>query len=314
MLLRNLQNRLRPTPHQDVVPQDLQETMSRKLYAPAAEAMPALPSIKAVLDQQDRIPDVSRVGGNEEGYMHVSSLINVCTRREVLQAEHAAAPAFNQVTGAHRLVWAYGRAAEKHVRDTYARGAEERGEARLWGRWECVCGTTHNVGVPSAIRCDVCTHLLTEYKEVAVKDETRKLVGNPDMPLALADDWFVIGEVKSMNAEEWKTLEAPKPDHILQAGTYRRIRHDQGWKMHSHIIVLYAVKEFRFGSPYKEFTVDVTTGVIASQIDGLLDAAEEIASARRNGIIPPRTVCQSASNPVAKKCPTVGLCFNLPSE
>lgn len=247
--------------------------------------MPELPSVKDLLDAQDRLPERERVGGNAEGYMHMSSLIATCSRKEILAAQHSGTEQYRNVTGGHRLVWAYGRAAEKHVRGQFIAATG----GNLYGRWKCVCGHTEALGWGTDIigmSCNRCTGPVEHYHEEPIYDHERKIVGNADMPFSVGNDWLVIGECKSMNKVDWDKLEAPLNDHVLQAATYRRLYQNAGWKVHDKVVVLYAVKEFKFGSPYKEFHVDVSSGMMETQVDDILALGEEIAVARAARSIP----------------------------
>lgn len=291
--------------YEDPIPDNLPHSSA------VLEEMPEIPSVKDLLDAQDRLPERNRVGGNAEGYMHMSSLIATCARKEILAAQHAGMEVFNNVTGGHRLVWAYGRAAEKHVRGQFIAATG----GNLYGRWKCVCGHTEALGWGTDIHhltCNRCTGPVEHYHEEPIYDHERKIVGNSDMPFTVGNDWLVIGECKSMNKVDWDKLTAPLNDHVLQAATYRRLYQNAGWKVHDKVVVLYAVKEFKFGSPYKEFHVDVSSGMMETQVDDILAMAEEIAAARATRSIPPRTICGSSQNPIAKQCPMASLCFNLP--
>jgi hypothetical protein len=299
-LLRNLlkaQGQNVPVREGDIPPLSL-------VQAPAAEL--PVNFLKDELDAQDRLMETSRIGGTADGYTHVSSLVTACARREVLAPMLTDAQKAQVATGGHRLMWEYGRVAEKHIRTQMI----ARKGQHVYGRWECACGKEHIVGTKPSKRCVSCRGQLDIYKEQPVRDEERMIVGNPDMPLILNGD-LVITEIKSMNKSQWTDLEAPLGDHVLQAAMYRAMYENNGWKVHPKVIILYAVKEFTFGSPYKEFHIDCTRVGVETNVALVYEAAEDILRHREAGTYPRRTVCHSPNSPIARQCPAQGLCFNM---
>jgi hypothetical protein len=260
--------------------------------------------LKERIDARDRAPDRSRVGGTD-GYAHVSSLVAACARREILAPLLTEEARAQTLTGGHRLMWAYGRTAEKHIRDQFISTHHD-----VYGQWECSCGAAQHVGIRADGLCTTCGTGLYNYREQPVRDERRRIVGNPDMPFMLGGK-MVVTEIKSMNKEQWNNLTSPLGDHIAQAATYRSIFKTNGFAVHDEVIIFYAVKEFKYGSPYKEFHVDCTSTTVESIVAGINAAAEEIVAHREAGTRPPRTVCASSTSTLAKNCPAVGLCFSL---
>lgn len=270
-------------------------------------AMPELKRnlVKEVLDGQDRIPERDRrLGGT--GYVHVSSLIGMCARRQVLAGLHERTVQ-ESVTGGHRVMWALGKAAEKHARQQLIAGW---GYQSVFGRWECRCGALETRGYhDSRRRCERCGESANTYEELTLFDHTHRIVGNPDL-LFRDHGFFVPLECKSMTGEQFKELREPKPDHIHQAIMYRHLLEANGFPAHDEAIILYVNKNFMFGSPYKEFHVNTRSPANEALIARSLEEAARVRDGFREGVPPPRLMCDSVHHPEAKKCPLVGLCFN----
>ncbi len=98
--------------------------------------MPGLPDnyLKTILDAQDGVAEVRRVGtgdGQYGHYTHVSSLIGACSRMHALAAMDDRTIR-ETVTGGHRVMWAIGRHVEKHIRQQYLLSTNRR--------WRSVAG------------------------------------------------------------------------------------------------------------------------------------------------------------------------------
>lgn len=273
-------------------------------------AMPALDTntIKATLDSQDSQPERRRVG--QPGYVHVSSLIGLCTRQYAL-IERRGDAVYNDVRGAHRIMWAMGRAVERHIRDQYIAARQRQG---VYGEWHCRCGHTSFTGFyPSQSRCTRCTHGLTNYREAPMFDHDARIVGNTDLPF-LHGEYIVPTEIKSMTKHLWDKLDNPLPDHVFQASMYQYLYRKNGFKTHDEVVIIYASKDFNgYGSPYKEFHVNVMSADRQRQVEFAVQQAMEIKRARE-GQLPPRCgACPNHDAPTAKKCPVVVPCFNMPA-
>jgi len=268
--------------------------------------MPDIPEnfLIKTLDVVDKKPEKSRIG--KPGYTHVSSLIGGCVRQYVL-ATRFNVEILESVTGGHRVMWRIGRAVETHVRDSFLEGQGNKG---VYGRWKCKCGRVDHLGLYPSRGCN-CQNEPLKYFEPVLYDEENKLVGSPDMTLIMGNFFFTPVEVKSMNKEDFDDLTAPLPDHIAQAASYRRLYQLQGRRVHDKVIIIYTKKEFKWGSPYKEFHVDCTSDLVQGVVQTIVDKGAQIANSVAASVLPERHICQSASNPLAKKCPVAHLCWGM---
>lgn len=278
---------------------------------PEPEPMPELhPELLTMaLNAQDRMPERDRA--TEPGYLHVSSLIHrTCPRQyAILLREERAI--YRGVTGGHRVMWKIGRGVEDHIRKQYLRST---GRNNVFGQWACPCGDTLRKGYYAREhRCPTCDKVASIYKELPVFDHEAKIVGNPDMILNVGG-WLVVVEIKSMAKDQWETLSKPLGDHVFQAGMYRHLLHLKGHKVHRNIITVYCTKDFKFGSPYKEFQVDVTTNERVALFEDSRDYAKMLAQHAENGTLPPRERCQTTTSKAAQSCPAVASCFNAVGE
>lgn len=200
--------------------------------------------IKDILDTKDRVAQRSRVG--VAGYVHASTLCHgICTRHYAINVVHERID-WEAVTGGHRLMWAYGRAAEAHIRghltdgDTYG--------FQIFGQWKCPCQATVHVGTRPKIEktCPTCRQPLHTYHEQPWFDHENKFVGNPDLGVFIGRYYFPI-EIKSMTADQWDKLEKPLAEHVNQALLYRYLAKINGFLVHDKVVIIYAKKEFKWG-------------------------------------------------------------------
>lgn len=273
--------------------------------------LPPLPVdfLSRTLQEEDTRPQESRIGAAE--YTHASTISKaVCARQYVLAALHDVRWE-EAVTGGHRLLWAFGRTAEDHIRKTLIRS---RQGGQVYGCWKCACGRTEHVGTRPNVgsQCRTCQRPVDKYYEQPHRDEEYRIIGNPDVAM-LAGRHMVVVEIKSIVVEEWNKLVAPLPEHALQATLYHWLMGRSGIQMHDEVVVIYACKQFKFGNPYKEFHVNVRRANGAP-----LGLALETALAIKRGLEakqPPQrwALCPSPDSKTACKCPLAPLCFNLPN-
>lgn len=267
---------------------------------------PSLPSgfLRRILDMRDSMPHTTRLA--LPGYIHVSSLSSICTRQWGLMVELDMRLEEN-ITGAHRVMWQIGRAVEHHVRnqviDGYVNG--------VFGCWKCLCGEAEHTGFKprSQEKCQTCRGSMTEYHEITLTDDVNGVTGNPDIILR-HDERYLPVEIKSMTGDQWSDLTTPLPGHIIQAMGYRHLLRTAGYPVHDDVVLLYTSKHFKWGTPYKEFHVNASTSLREATMDELFARAREIKDHHEAGTIPPRTLCQTAKSPRAKKCPVQGPCFS----
>lgn len=262
--------------------------------------------LSRIINTQDNLPEKKR---HNEGYLHLSDLLRgVCARAVRFSDERPDSPIYNAANGGQRLVWKIGRAVEQHIRDSYIKGVKGKG---VLGEWSCKCGAVKQTGVFSEKwgNCGRCRTAPKNYGEVSVYDHDAGIVGNPDFPVYVGDVLHVT-EIKSMNKKDFDALTAPVPDHIFQAAGYRRLLKKNGYVVSDKVIILYATKDYMFGSPYKEFHVNVNKPEIDRVLDNAWKAAQKIREARIKGVIPREKICSSTSSPAAKKCAFCTECFS----
>lgn len=276
------------------------------VFNPARAASIQSGVLTALLNKQDAAPETSRdLAGSD--YLHWSSLLRGLCLRQIRFADADPAHAHvNRVQGAMRIVWAIGRAVEHHIRTQYMALVHREG---VLGKWECVCGETSVTEVyrHDFASCPLCGNKPDVYKEMQVQCDIVRIKGHPDLLIYLGGKLYVL-EIKSINDREYKELKAAKPDHVYQGMGYRRMLKLMGYNVADEIIVIYATKDYKFGSPYHDFVVPVTDAT-ERVLDGLWKKAGELRKHRDAGTRPPRTECRDTSSPMAKDCPFLGDCF-----
>jgi hypothetical protein len=274
-----------PVPQQDVLPEKY---------------------LTEVLDAADRVPEKTRAA--LPGYTHVSSLLGLCPRQLVLMRREDR-PLFNSVTGGHRVMWRIGRAVETHIRDQFVTARRRRG---IIGQWKCRCEETVRVGFHQSVVCPKCNGSTDNYHELPLFNHAAKVVGNPDL-LIENNGAVVVVEIKSMNADQFGEITSPIGNHVFQAGMYHDLLPGMGYRPHKQVVIIYCTKQFKYGSPYKEYHVDVTTPALRADRESAVEGAAEVAQAMDADTLPPRTLCSGPTSSMARTCPVVTTCMNLRS-
>ena len=280
----------------------LTSTVQRRPAARVGQLPPDF--MKGIVDGQDRIPERMRTA--DQGFLHVSSMIDFCARRlALLRAEDR--PMVQSVTGGHRVMWRIGRAVETHIREQFIAGRHRQG---IIGNWGCLCGATTRRGTyPGDLTCRACATKLDTYGEFTLRDDEARIMGNPDILFQNGPE-VVVTEIKSMNADQFNDLKQPLGDHVFQAGWYHDLLSSHGFRPHRHAIIFYCNKVFKFGSPYKEFHIDMMDPSLVAQrqrVRSQVVAAWQEIDAQR---LPAREACGSPVAFLAKRCPVVASCFN----
>lgn len=269
--------------------------------------------VRGKVESQDSKPEQVR-GGSE--FVHGSSLAGLCARREVLAS--ISPPNTVSVWPADRIVWAMGRAAEKHVRTQFIDARRREG---IVGAWSCRCGKTKHEGLYNhQVRCSTCRDRASNYGEISLFDYEMKIVGNPDLLFVRPDNYKLrVLEIKSMNKAEFEELVRPKPDHVIQALVYRRLLERNRMDPDDGATIFYVCKDYRVrGGVYREFHVTGTENSEAL-LDGMWERARAIRDwkiangAGANQDLPPRLpACNSPTAPMAKNCDRCTACFARP--
>jgi len=271
--------------------------------------------LKEMLERSDRVPVETRSGGSKqegiEGYSHVSSLIGCCEREQVISYQYGL-PLSEEVQGAMKVVWALGRAAEKHVKDGII---ASRGGMGIYGVWSCRCGGSkvRDLNKPNeSHKCTRCGGSLTRYEEPLLVDHTAGVIGSPDITL-VERGWYMVIEVKSMNKEQFDKLKEALADHILQAMMYRELYRLAGMQVFPFVKILYVRKDFQWKtkdkSIYKEYRIEADEW--EGQVQSLFRRAGIIARSNRARTLPRREICDTIDCKKAKSCRRANLCFSL---
>lgn len=255
----------------------------------------------------DKIPAKTRSGGNKDGFIHLSSLIGMCEREQTISHQHGVAT-HRGASGPMKIIWAIGRAVEKHIRNSVIVARDWQG---VHGRWECRCRASSHLGVHPAERsCLVCGGGLNTYREPLLIDHAAGVIGSPDLTL-IEMGWYLATEIKSMNKDQFDKIEKPLADHILQAMGYRHLYRLMGYPVLDIVAVVYGRKDFKFGGTravYKEYHVRAADW--QGQIDDMFAAATRVRRANLARDLLPRT-CTSADCTRAKSCERATMCFSL---
>lgn len=263
----------------------------------------------SLLYKKDKAPADERGGTS---IIHASSTIKEpeCARCFYLQRE-AAKSGYKRTAppvGSMRLVWAYGRAAEAHVRDQLL--SDPKMKADAYGKWECKCGNMKHTGRwDGTMKCDDCNGLLTVYKETFLLDKDNAISGSPDFIFWDVDAYRIV-EIKSIKPDTTKqhigfdTIDKPFPDHVNQGCHYVRMFRNQGFKVHRRPLVLYVNKAFSPKQWYRgliptDSQMDVAEESVASQVA----VTGEYRVARDNGECPPKIdLCVREPQKYVKRC------------
>lgn len=276
-----------------------------------------------VLYDSDRKPEPGRPGSD---IIHASSFCYApkCARMLVLtKALREAGVTFSeQHHGAMRLVWAFGRAAENHVRETLMRDPAMR--ARAYGNWHCRCRRTTSRGhIPaSPIVCPHCGTKADRYGEITLHDPDNNISGNPDLLMqepkgSATFPYYAVWETKSITDNpntkkgSFSTLEVPIPAHVEQGAHYVRLGRVNGLPMVRKPVILYINKAFSMKGWYKALIPgDRMMQQAEEDVDAAVAAARQCAEAVRVGALP-GMIPLCAENPRAKmnECPAWSECM-----
>jgi hypothetical protein len=266
--------------------------------------------IKNLLDKQDNIPEASRAG-TYSGYVHVSSLSGNFCAREYAIAQHEKLQLFETIQGGSKVTFKIGRAVETHVRDNIISG---HGKKNIFCKWTCNCGKTAQIGLWREAVCPKCQSPLDNFDEPTITDEANGVSGRPDL-IVYYGKTLHITEIKSIKKDTtttvgWDELEVPLESHIKQNIFYPPLLQSLGYPVSPIVTFIYCSKDWKFGSPYKEFRIDTSLKQYKDKREELLAEAKQVKDFVAGGESPPR-ICLSEQSPLAKKCPVAFRCFNV---
>lgn len=258
-----------------------------------------------VLNQADTVKKDSRKFTKEYPYVHVSSLEDFCARRSSLLILHSK-NIHKNITGGHRVTFAQGRAIESFVLESLF---DVLGKDRFVGSWSCSCGHHKSTGLWNDSKCEKCGHGLENYKEYSLVSDEYNIVGNPDFIYIGPKGNGVIGEIKSMNKEQFSSLTAPLPEHLRQATKYYFLAKNKKVKVSKYIHFIYVQKEWKFGSPYKTFEIDASEEKYEKLFNEAVEDVKPVKNFIETGLLPERILCKSPMGSIAKQCSVVNECF-----
>lgn len=283
-------------------------------------------AIVKLIVKADKKPDPPR--NNPKGYIHVSSLIRgECPRALALRKLNGVF--YDELaTGATRIMWELGRAAEKHVR---AQLIASLPPLQVYGQWQCPChnpkaeryGRTREGFAEDTGRCVRCGHPAMIYVELDLECDSYFVTGHPDFILIL-DGCIYPVEIKSItnsanankNKEGFNTIEKAMVNHVLQVSCYHRmltpLSKKLGIPLGQKAIVLYVGKDFdgfRTPYPYKQFNINPFEHKLTIQ-EIFNDARMTYLATRGGGAMPPRLdLCPTPGSKCAAGCDMVHQCF-----
>jgi hypothetical protein len=249
----------------------------------------------------------SSQGYRHGDYVHVSDLVGKCLRKVAVSDKHHLPIPLESIWPSLRLTFAQGVA----MADTMVEDAIRQAPDLVYARWSCQCGEVEDIGTHQdkfgRKECTDCLTATTKYNELTFRDEEYAVIGNCDLTLYF-NDAFYINEIKSIAGEAWKTLEAPKPEHLLQAMFYWWLAKRNNLQLHDKISIIYASKAFVFGNPYKEFTVQPSK--FMHRLEEYLEDAKALKEYKWGGKMPIKVECATIECTTAKNCHISGPCFD----
>lgn len=299
-----------------------------RMLAPNGDVAPTLPPwgpnfVSSVIGREDNRPEEARP---DTDFIHVSSLVkDWCPRQYSLLKRLGKKGNHKYVTGGHRVMWAVGRAVEKHVRDQFIRGVNYHG---VWGKWVCPCGIRETVGFADKVnKCRICHQPSLIYREFTLFNTVEHVAGNPDLIFVRQNRAYVM-EIKSITDSEsankngigFSVITKPYADHMFQVLSYHETLAKilpeilPGVEPAKFVIVLYTTKDFKWGSPYKEYHESAEDNLwrMKSVVRPAMISAKKAWQAGQDATKPlPNKVCPNIHCPKAKACACAVECFAL---
>lgn len=254
----------------------------------------------SILSQHDREVEPRREGLSS---IHVTAALSAdfCERREWIIRHYETAAGNNTPFSSQRIIWALGRAAERHVRDTLLLSLK----GNAVGVWSCACGREYHRGQYDAEKqCGTCSTPLDNYGEHQAMSPSGNVSGSIDFLYRDEMNYYAVLEIKSIQKADYEKLTSPLTSHRDQCSFYVYLLRLRGIRVRK-ASVLYVAKDAVAGSPYKTFDIPLETpaSVVKAHQDAERAFQEEIPE-KRSG-------CSTPSSPVARKCSQCAMCFSL---
>lgn len=220
-----------------------------------------------------------------------------------------------------RITFDHGRDVEYRIRNDWLRDIAV-------GTWKCgVCGTLHSTfGKVPTNKCGTCSYERWEYEETRFSSEKTGVSGGIDLILDVGEPKLRIVEIKTIDKDEFKKLQAPLAEHRFRTSLYLRLAEEESADFSERVNtkeanIIYVTKSFGFKdeelskdgikdspfSPFKEFVVQRDDSLSAIPL-----AKAEVVTAWRadQSVGMPCGVCVNGLSGRAQKCPVVSACFS----
>lgn len=229
------------------------------------------------------------------------------------------------LTTSEAVTFAMGRDLENRVVNAFA----DMGKAIC--HWKCVaCGKLHQFQ-KRPLKCETCGVGTLEPKEVRFQSAETGASCGVDMLLALGEPKLRPVELKTMDKEQFKALQAPLAEHKWRTNLYMRIieESDHSWSSMvatDKATILYVSKGgygcsdpelAKWGltekfSPFKEYEISRDDAAT----DDLALRAKVVKHYREGLHGMPHGICSTAMSKRAAKCPLRSQCFSgdFPAE
>lgn len=243
-------------------------------------------------------------------FLHVSDLIYKCPRKMVLADRFNRPMHGRDIYDSSGLTFAMGNAIHDFVRNKI----RDKHPATIYGSWSCLCKESKFMGTREQAlekgKCQSCKNDLNVYDEFQIRNETLKVIGHIDLCLWLLNALLLV-EIKSINRAAFSELVRPIPEHTIQILLYWYFAREMGLALHDKVSILYTVKEWMFGNPYKEFVMQPS--LMMGRLDDYLEDAASLREALDDPEkpIPARIICARENSPEARKCELATICFEL---
>lgn len=277
---------------------------------PASAPMPPSKTLLSVLVKHLSAPRAPR----SLAYAHASDLTNPnwCPRAAALFQASNAPQKPQHLPVALKVTFANGHALADLI-------CQEWVGSRAYGKWICRHCKAKFVGRKPDNASFECEHDW-RYHELSFGWAEYAFSGSIDLFVDLdhPDGLITAVELKTLNAEDFKTLAGPMEEHRIRTALYlallERNKDSLPFKVDltsAKVLYVsrgYGVKNPAFHDeilPFKEFTVSADPVAIKDP----LARAAVLAKFKTHGKMPPRTCAESWTAP-AKFCPAAALCFS----
>jgi hypothetical protein len=223
------------------------------------------------------------------------------------------------LTTSEHVTFDMGRDLETRVVNAFA----DMGKAVC--HWKCVaCGHLHQFQ-KRPMKCETCGTNKLDPKEVRFQSAINGASCGVDMLLALGEPKLRPVELKTIDKEEFKALQAPKAEHKWRTNFYTRIidESDHSWSslVNTESATILYVSKGGYGcadpylskwglsdkySPFKEYEIKRND----ADTESLAQRAQVVTDHRKGLVGMPCGICPTAMAKRAAKCPLRGPCFS----